>query len=128
MITHRNAYTNVVGTLLHHPMTVADRYCGRCPVSRQWLDVRMDRDSRRRGSYLSQKGRANCGFSENQQESVTMLCAAPTVLHPHCHRRRSSDLKRAVAFRVLTAGAPPAATTIERIEENSDGSLPTSMA
>src|SRR5687767_10257903 len=26
MITHRNAYMNVVGTLIHHPMTVADRY------------------------------------------------------------------------------------------------------
>ena len=32
MITHRNAYTNVVGTLLHHPMTVADRYLWTLPM------------------------------------------------------------------------------------------------
>src|SRR4051812_12296586 len=26
MITHRNAYLNAIGTLLHHPMAMADRY------------------------------------------------------------------------------------------------------
>src|SRR5215813_12485544 len=32
MITHRNAYINVVGTLLHHPMTLADRYLWTLPM------------------------------------------------------------------------------------------------
>ena len=32
MITHRNAYINVVGTLLHHPMTMADRYLWTLPM------------------------------------------------------------------------------------------------
>src|SRR5215813_10006154 len=32
MITHRNAYLNVVGTLLHHPMSVADRYLWTLPM------------------------------------------------------------------------------------------------
>src|SRR5207248_3404553 len=32
MITHSNAYTTVVGTLLHHPMTVADRYLRTHPM------------------------------------------------------------------------------------------------
>ena len=32
MITHRNAYINVVGTLLHHPMTAADRYLWTLPM------------------------------------------------------------------------------------------------
>src|SRR5207245_4899107 len=26
MFTHRNVYINIVGTLLHHPMTLTDRY------------------------------------------------------------------------------------------------------
>src|SRR6476661_3864728 len=32
MITHRNAYINVVGTLIHHPMSVADRYLWTLPM------------------------------------------------------------------------------------------------
>jgi acyl-CoA synthetase (AMP-forming)/AMP-acid ligase II len=32
MITHRNAYMNVVGTLLHLPMTTADRYLWTLPM------------------------------------------------------------------------------------------------
>ena len=32
MITHRNAYMNVVGTLVHFPMTTADRYLWTLPM------------------------------------------------------------------------------------------------
>src|SRR5262249_22467246 len=32
MITHRNAWVNAVGTLLHHPMTPADRYLWTLPM------------------------------------------------------------------------------------------------
>ena len=32
MITHRNAYINSVGTLIHHPMTSADRYVWTLPM------------------------------------------------------------------------------------------------
>src|SRR6266536_995255 len=32
MITHRNAYMNVVGTLLHVPMRMADRYLWTLPM------------------------------------------------------------------------------------------------
>ena len=32
MITHRNAYMNAVGTLIHHPMTPADRYLWTLPM------------------------------------------------------------------------------------------------
>jgi len=32
MITHRNAYINIVGTLLHHNMTPADRYLWTLPI------------------------------------------------------------------------------------------------
>ena len=32
MITHRNAYMNVVGTLIHHPMSLADRFLWTLPM------------------------------------------------------------------------------------------------
>ena len=32
MITHRNAYMNVVGTLVHFPMSVEDRYLWTLPM------------------------------------------------------------------------------------------------
>ena len=32
MITHRNAWVNVVGALVHHPMTSADRYLWTLPM------------------------------------------------------------------------------------------------
>jgi fatty-acyl-CoA synthase len=52
-----------------------------------------------------------------RQESATVLCAAPTVLISLANtpQEKQQDLPRCV--RVLTAGAPPAAATIERIEE-----------
>jgi fatty-acyl-CoA synthase len=32
MITHRNAWVNAIGTLVHHPMTIADRYLWTLPM------------------------------------------------------------------------------------------------
>jgi fatty-acyl-CoA synthase len=32
MITHRNAYINTIGTLLHHPMTLTERYLWTVPM------------------------------------------------------------------------------------------------
>jgi fatty-acyl-CoA synthase len=55
-------------------------------------------------------------FENISRESVTMLCAAPTVLISIANA--PEELRRGVhrGIRVLTAGAPPAAATIERVE------------
>jgi fatty-acyl-CoA synthase len=55
-------------------------------------------------------------FEKIGRESVTMLCAAPTVLIGIANG--PEELRREVrrGVRVVTAGAPPAAATIERIE------------
>ena len=45
-----------------------------------------------------------------------MFCAAPTVLIGSPTRREELRRRRAAGVRVFTAGAPPAAATIERIE------------
>ncbi len=55
-------------------------------------------------------------FSLIRDESVTMLCAAPTVLITLANAPETvrGDVPKGV--RVMTAGAPPAAATIQRIE------------
>jgi fatty-acyl-CoA synthase len=117
MITHRNAWINAVGTLTHWPMTSADRYLWTLPMFHAngwtftWTVTAVG------GTHIClRKVEATAIYDEIQRERITTLCAAPTVLiaianGPEPDRKR---LKRGV--RLLTAGAPPAAVTIERIE------------
>ena len=43
MITHRNAYMNIMGTLAHHPMSPQGQlFVDIAHVPRQWLDLRLD--------------------------------------------------------------------------------------
>ena len=55
-------------------------------------------------------------FEKIKQESVTMLCAAPTVLISIANGPEELRREARRGLRIVTAGAPPAATTIERIE------------
>jgi len=117
MITHRNAYLNAIGTLLHHPMTMADRYLWTLPMFHAngwtfvWIVTAVG------GAHIClPKVEPRAVFQKIEAESVTMLCAAPTVLIGIAHA--PEELRRAArrGVRVLTAGAPPAAATIERVE------------
>ena len=117
MITHRNAYMNVVGTLVHWPMTCDTRYLWTLPMFHAngwtfpWLVTAVG-------------GRHICLRSVDQEhafklirdEAVTHLCAAPTVLIllANTPSKQRGDVRSGV--RVMTAGAPPAAATIQRIE------------
>ena len=59
MITHRNAYLNVMGTLVHHHLTPADRYLWTlADVPRQRLDVHVDQHRARHGARLPAARRA----------------------------------------------------------------------
>lgn len=117
MITHRNAYLNTIGTLVHVPMTSADHYLWTLPMFHAngwtfvWTVTAVG------GTHIClRKLEPNVTFRLINQESVTILCAAPTVLIglAHAPEELRRDARRGV--RVLTAGAPPAAATIERIE------------
>jgi fatty-acyl-CoA synthase len=117
MITHRNAYINVVGTLIHFPMTSADRYLWTLPMFHAngwtfvWIVTALGA-----AHICLRKVVPKTAFQLIQQESVTTLCAAPTVLIALANA--PEELRRGVrrGVRVLTAGAPPAAATIQRIE------------
>lgn len=117
MITHRNAWVNSVGTLVHHPMIPADRYLWTLPMfhANGWTFV-WTVTAVGATHVCLRKVDAVAAYRLIDEETISMLCAAPTILiaianGPEDERRR---LRRGV--RVLTAGAPPAAATIQRVE------------
>jgi len=117
MITHRNAYINVVGTLIHHPMTMADRYLWTLPMfhANGWTFVWTVTAAG--GTHIClRKVEPAAVFEEIEQESVTMLCAAPTVLISIANAPEELRRQARRGVRIVTAGAPPAAATIERVE------------
>lgn len=125
MITHRNAYMNVIGTLVHISMSPAERYLWTLPMFHAngwtfvWTVTAVG------GTHVClRKVEPRAIFTLIHDERVTLLCAAPTVLigianAPEDVRRILQPTEAAETppkVRVLTAGAPPAAATIERIE------------
>jgi fatty-acyl-CoA synthase len=117
MITHRNAWVNAVGTLLHHPMTPADRYLWTLPMFHAngwtfvWIVTAIG------GAHVClRKVEPALVFELIEREQVSVLCCAPTVLISIANAPAELRARAPRGVRVLTAGAPPAATTIERIE------------
>ena len=117
MITHRNAWMNSVGTLVHWPMGPHDRYLWTLPMfhANGWTFTWTVTAAGAVHVCLRKVDAPNI-YGHVNRERVTHLCAAPTVLigianGPESMRR---ELRRGV--RVFTAGAPPAAATIECME------------
>ena len=117
MITHRNAYMNVVGTLIHHPMDCSERYLWTVPMFHAngwtfvWIVTAVG------GTHVClRKVDPAAVFSAIEREKVSMLCAAPTVLIGIASAPAELRPKGGRRLRILAAGAPPAAATIERVE------------
>jgi fatty-acyl-CoA synthase len=117
MITHRNAWANSVGTLVHWSLTPDDRYLWTLPMfhANGWTFV-WTATAAGAAHVCLRKVEPMTIYEQVNRERITHLCAAPTVLigiasGPEAARR---ELRRGV--RVLTAGAPPASATIERLE------------
>jgi fatty-acyl-CoA synthase len=117
MITHRNAYMNVVGTLLHFPITCADRYLWTLPMfhANGWTFV-WTVTAVGAAHICLRRVEPAMTFGLINRESVTALCAAPTVLIFLANAPQDLRIRAPRGVRVLTAGAPPAAATIERVE------------
>ncbi len=117
MITHRNAWMNAVGTLVHCHMTPADRYLWTLPMfhANGWTFVWIVTAVGGTHICLRRPDPAQV-FELIRREGATILCAAPTVLISLANApvRDRQDVPHGV--RVLTAGAPPAPATIEAIE------------
>jgi fatty-acyl-CoA synthase len=117
MITHRNAYMNVVGTLLHVPMGLTDRYLWTLPMfhANGWTFVWTVTAVGATHICLRKVDPVKV-FETIKAESVTLLCAAPTVLIGIAGVPQEVRAGAPKGVRVVTAGAPPAAATIERVE------------
>ena len=117
MITHRNAYINVVGTLIHFHMTPADRYLWTLPMFHANGGTFVWTISAVGGTHVClEKVEGRTAFEKINREQITCMCAAPTVLIflANAPEEVRKDVRGGI--RVITAGAPPAAATIERIE------------
>ena len=117
MITHRNAYINIVGVLIHWPMTSADRYLWTLPMFHAngwtftWLITAIG------GTHICLRALdPELSFRLMREEGVTHMCAAPTVLImlANAPADKRGEVRRGI--KVITAGAPPAAATIQRVE------------
>ena len=118
MITHRNAWMNSVGTLVHEHMTCADRYLWTLPMfhANGWTFVWTVTAAGATHVCLP-KVDPRLVFELIERERITMLCAAPTVLISLASAGEELRRHARRGVRVLTAGAPPAASTIERLED-----------
>jgi fatty-acyl-CoA synthase len=118
MITHRNAYLNTVGTMVHEHMDCADRYLWTLPMfhANGWTFVWTVTAAGATHVCLPRVD-PRLVFELIENERITMLCAAPTVLIALANADEELRGGAPRGVRVLTAGAPPAASTIERLEE-----------
>jgi fatty-acyl-CoA synthase len=118
MITHRNAWVNAVGLMVHHPMTCADRYLWTLPMFHAngwtfvWIVTAIG------GTHLCvRKADTPTIFRLLAEEQATLLCAAPTVLIAIASAPEALRATAPRGVQVFTAGAAPAPHTIERVEE-----------
>ena len=117
MITHRNAAINTIGTLIHLPLGVGERYLWTLPMfhANGWTYTWTVTAAA--GVHVClRKVDPGAVFGLIRDERVGSLCAAPTVLISLANAPAEVRGKVPAGVRVVTAGAPPAAATIERLE------------
>jgi fatty-acyl-CoA synthase len=117
MITHRNAWMNSVGALAHWPMTPVDRYLWTLPMfhANGWTFVWTVTAAGATHVCLRAVDAAAV-YESVRRQRITHLCAAPTVLISIANGPEDKRKHLPRSVRVITAGAPPAAATIERME------------
>src|SRR5438034_7161 len=117
MITHRNATINSIGTLLHLPMGVGEPYLWTLPMfhANGWTYTWTVTAAAGVHVCLRRVEPATV-FKLIRDEQVGSLCAAPTVLISLANAPAEVRGEVPAGVRVVTAGAPPAAATIERLE------------
>lgn len=117
MITHRNTALNSMGHLMHTHLTSRDRYLWVLPMfhANGWCFV-WTITAVGGGHVCLPKAEPARIFETIVRERITLLCAAPTVLIGLANAPAALREGLPGGVRVFTAGAPPAAATIERIE------------
>ena len=118
MITHRNAYMNIMGTLVHHHLSPKDRYLWTLPMfhANGWTFTWVN-TARGMTHVCLRKVEPALIFQLIRKEKITMFCAAPTVLISIANAPEEVRANAPKGVRLFTAGAPPAAATIEQVEK-----------
>jgi fatty-acyl-CoA synthase len=117
MITHRNEAINSIGTLLHLPIGVGERYLWTLPMfhANGWTYTWTVTAAA--GVHIClRKVDPATAFELIRGENVSWLCAAPTVLIALANASPQVRGEVPAGVHVVTAGAAPAAATIERLE------------
>ena len=117
MVTHRNTAMNIMGHLMHTRITSADRYLWVLPMfhANGWCFVWTMTAVGGRHVCLP-KADPKLIFETIAREGITLMCAAPTVLISIANAPEECRKLAPRGVRVFTAGAPPAAATIEKVE------------
>jgi fatty-acyl-CoA synthase len=117
MITHRNAAVNTIGTLLHLRIGIDERYLWTLPMfhANGWTYTWIVTAAGATHVCLRKVDPAVV-FELIHSEGCTWLCAAPTVLISLANASAEARGNVPGGIHVVTAGAPPAAATIERLE------------
>ena len=118
MITHRNAYMNVVGTLVHHPMSCGDRYLWTLPMfhANGWTFVWIVTAAGATHVCLRKVDPAGVFASHRARDGHACCARLPTVLIGIACA--PAELRRGDARAAARPdrGRAPAAATIERVE------------
>jgi fatty-acyl-CoA synthase len=117
MITHRNAYMNTVGTLIHLHLGVDDRYLWTLPMfhANGWTFVWTVTAAGATHVCVPKVEPARV-YELIREERISWLCAAPTVLISLAGAPDALCVGAPHGVHMVPAGAPPAAATIERME------------
>ena len=117
MMTHRNAAMNSIGTLLHLPIGVGDRYLWTLPMfhANGWTYTWTVTAAGATHVCLPKVDPAAV-FGLIRDEKINWMSAAPTVLISLANAPAEVRGEVPAGVHVVTAGAPPAAATIERLE------------
>jgi len=118
MYSHRGAYLNAVGEVIEHKLTPDSVYLWTLPMfhCNGWCFT----------WGVTAVGGTNVCLRKVvpeeiyrlvEQEGISHLCAAPTVLIAMAGYSKARECKMKTTLNVITAGAPPAPTVIRNMEE-----------
>lgn len=117
MITHRNAWVNSVDNLIHWHMGPQVNYLWTLPMfhANGWTFTWTITAAG--GTHVClRKVDPTLIYELTNTEQITHLCASPTVLIAIANGPEEQRKQTRKGIKVFTAGAPPAAATIEKME------------
>jgi fatty-acyl-CoA synthase len=117
MYKHRAVYLNVLGEIIEHKLDASSVYLWTLPMfhcngwSFPWAVTAMGATH-----VCLRKVAVEDVYRLIEEENVSHLCAAPTVLISLAKHRGAKDVKMKRRLHVVTGGAPPAPTVLKNVE------------